>query len=443
MLFALYDNQFGWSGGGEMGPAFLLPSGKAVFIGGNPVMGIYDPVANTWSQSCIAPNGPATLGSPLSAPDVGGAMMVNGDILLALRFAATPYDVTPSPVFFYEYDYSQGAYSEVRAPGNPGSPSPWADCGQPQMLDLPDGSVLLHSSCSAQLWVYQPTGSPLQPGQPQVQTVSAVGGSCSTCYLLTGKGLDGISEGASYGDDAQIATDFPIVRVGDGIGNIAYARTFNWSNVSLLSEAPGSTYFQILGGIPACELQLVANGNPSSWFPLSQCTLASAVVPICGLQCILGSAVIWSRPNPLGDPWIDGVSLTLLTPGDPDSVELASDEQVLVDTQSLVKSEAARQIAVSGVGSTSIVGPTVELRSRAASDRRALPKGRAFAGMVSIPYEPRGLARAATVRIVRFDDLRRRWVAVPAPQKVDESKHIVTAGISGMGKFTVVAENPR
>lgn len=53
--------------------------------------------------------------------------------------------VIPSPQFFYEYDPTQGTFTEVAGPGNPRAPSPWTDCGAGglnTMLDLPDGTVL-------------------------------------------------------------------------------------------------------------------------------------------------------------------------------------------------------------------------------------------------------------------------------------------------------------
>ena len=80
------------------------------------------------------------------------------------------------------------------------------------MVNLPDGTVLAESCTSpSQLYVYTPSGSPLPQGQPTIQSVSAGSGSCNTtCYHLTGTGLNGISEGASYGDDEQMATDFPL-----------------------------------------------------------------------------------------------------------------------------------------------------------------------------------------------------------------------------------------
>jgi hypothetical protein len=272
LRFALYDSEYGWSVGGEMGPAFLLPNGNAVFIGSSPVMGTYDPVANSWSSSPIAPNGPATGGAPMAAFDAPGAMMVNGKILLTLGFAATANNSEPTPAFFYEYDPSSGTYTEVLGPGNPGAPSIWTDCGSTAMLDLPDGSVLVESGCNGygganpQLYVYTPSGAPLSQGQPQIQSISAISGSYKTkCYQLTGTGLNGISEGASYGDDEQMATDFPLVRLTGLNGTVQYARTYNWSRTGLTPHAPGTTDFALPAGITAgtYQLQVVANGNAS------------------------------------------------------------------------------------------------------------------------------------------------------------------------------------
>jgi hypothetical protein len=456
--FALYDTEYGWSGGGETGPAFLLPSGKAVFIGGSPVMGTYDPIANVWSQTSIAPNGPATGGVLMGGFDSPGAMMADGKILLTLGFAATSYNSEPGPFFFYEYDPTQGAYTEERGPGNSGAPSLWSDCGSTAMLDLPDGTVLAESGCGGngganpQLYVYTPNGSPLLQGQPKVQNVTAAGGNCGTCYLLTGTGLNGISEGASYGDDAQMATDFPIVRLKDGSGNIAYARTFNWSTISLVSGASGNTNFQLPAGFGPCDLQLVANGNSSTAFSFTQnCVIPPSEIPICDPKCALGSVAVWSARNNFGDPWqdvwLDGTSLTIPIP-DPDAVALAKNLQVSIDTQALMGPDAGRQVLTEGAGHgvssnslSLIVGPTIVLKDRVLGSAR-VGSAHIFTGKLSIPYDSHMLSSRATIRLVTFDDHLGRWIDA-GPQSINESKHVVTANISGIGKFAVVADTKR
>lgn len=50
-------------------------------------------------------------------------------------------------------------------------------------------------------------------------------------YTLTGTQLNGLDEGGYYGDDNQMATNYPIVRVTDDLtGIVYYATTSNWSS---------------------------------------------------------------------------------------------------------------------------------------------------------------------------------------------------------------------
>jgi hypothetical protein len=278
--FSLFDMEYGYNGHGEEGPAFLLPNGDAMFIGGAPAMGFYTPTTGLWTIRGTILNGPTTGSAPLAADDAPGAMMVDGRILLTLNYAATPHNSVPSPVFFYVYDSNSGAFTEVRGPGNPSAPSIWTDCGPSWMLDLPDGTVLMPSGCdSTELYVYQPSGSPLKVGRPHINTISNV--SYGT-YRLAGTGLNGLSEGASYGDDSQMASNYPLVRLTDHAGNVTYARTHDWSSTSVMTGLrPMSTEFtlpaSILQAFPQTySLEVVANGNPSapvcfSASPLARC----------------------------------------------------------------------------------------------------------------------------------------------------------------------------
>ena len=51
---------------------------------------------------------------------------------------------------------------------------------------------------------------------------------------LTGTQLNGLDEGAEYGDDNQMAENYPIVQVTDTkTGDVYYATTSNWSSVGV------------------------------------------------------------------------------------------------------------------------------------------------------------------------------------------------------------------
>ncbi len=276
--FTLFDDYYGLNGDGEEGPAFLLPNGNALFIGGASVTGIYtptpqsapgSPMSGSWTQGAMSASGPATGGIALSADDAPGAMMANGKILLSLNYAATSTDVIPSPVFFFEYDPVQNAFTEVAGPGNSAAPSPWTDCGSTTMLDLPDGTVLMPSGCdTTQFYVYQPTGSPLPQGKPSIRRITPIS---NGSFHLTGTGLTGISEGSSYGDDAQNASNYPLVRLTDSAGRVQFARTYNWSSTGVMVAGTESTEFdvprQVLTSGKSYRLQVVVNGNASAPTP--------------------------------------------------------------------------------------------------------------------------------------------------------------------------------
>jgi hypothetical protein len=238
---------------GEMGPAFLLPDGTAIFPGATGNTAIYTPSGSTSPGTWTA--GPALPNSLVTA-DAPGAMMVNGKVLFTLTAG-----VFGNPTYFYEYDSVAKSFAQVNGPAGP-------TFGQVsfamRMLDLPDGTVLF-SDTSPQLYVYQPGGTPLAAGRPTINTLSTNG---DGSYHLTGTLFNGISEGAAYGDDAQMDSNYPLVRMTNSLsGLVYYARTFNWSSSGVMTGTNiVSTDFVLPATIPQGIYSLVvsANGNASA-----------------------------------------------------------------------------------------------------------------------------------------------------------------------------------
>ena len=115
-----------------------------------------------------------------------------------------------------------------------------------------------------QLYVYQPDGSPLAAGKPAITALSTNG---DGSYHLTGTLFNGISEGAAYGDDAQMNSDYPLARLTNSAGNVYYARTYNWSGTGIMTGTNiVSTDFTLPAGFPQgiYSLVVVANGNAST-----------------------------------------------------------------------------------------------------------------------------------------------------------------------------------
>jgi hypothetical protein len=100
-----------------------------------------------------------------------------------------------------------------------------------EMLDLPDGTVLM-SNFTSSAYIYTPDANTNSTVTSLKPTISSVTRAANGSYLLTGTLLNGISEGAAYGDDAQMSTNYPIVSLVNG-SKVYYARTYNWSSTGV------------------------------------------------------------------------------------------------------------------------------------------------------------------------------------------------------------------
>jgi hypothetical protein len=245
---SLYDSL------GELGAAILLPDGRAFFQGATGHTALYTPsgttAAGTWATGPDIPNSQGT-------DDAPAAMLVNGKVLCAVG----PTGTYNGPTHFLEFDPVTDSFAAVSGSPNVSGP-PYVS----RMLALPDGSVLLTTG-GTQLYRYVPDGSALASAKP---TITSIQQNADGSFLLTGTQLNGISEGAGYGDDAQMASNYPIVRLSDTSGHVYYARTFDWSNTGV---ATGSTSVTttFTAPVPAgtFNVQVIANGIASDPFSYS------------------------------------------------------------------------------------------------------------------------------------------------------------------------------
>jgi hypothetical protein len=132
------------------------------------------------------------------------------------------------------------------------------------MLDLPDGTVL-YSEIGSQLYVYRPDASPLAVGKPAIKSLTT---NSDGTYHLIGTLFNGISEGAAYGDDNQMAGNRPIVRMTNLTNHVVYyCRTFNWSSTGVMTGTNlVTTEYSVPTTVPYGNYSLVvsANGNSSA-----------------------------------------------------------------------------------------------------------------------------------------------------------------------------------
>lgn len=255
----------------ETGGAFLLPDGRAFFIGSTSYTAYYTPSGSTAKGTWTAgPNIPDSLG----APDAASSIMPDGKILCA--FAHTPtYDSVFYPTtVFYEFDYITNKFTKITAPDGTDS----ADYASyfSNMLSLPDGNILYGRQGDDQYYLYTPAGKALAAGKPTVKNIYPTI-HCDT-FMVTGTLFNGITEGASYGDDWQMSTNYPIIRLSTH-DSVYYAKMFNWNSTGVMRDTlADTTYFVLPAKMPtgnSFTLQVVANGNASDAVPFTFCSKLS------------------------------------------------------------------------------------------------------------------------------------------------------------------------
>lgn len=242
---------------------YLLPNGQVFHVGSTTNTGFYTPGTSPLSAGILVtgPNLPILGTNQLVAGESPGAVLSTGNILLELA----PNGGGASggaPGYFYEYNYLANTFTPMTAPGGGVSygTSPFVT----SMLDLPDGSVLfVGGQNSSSLYIYTPVGTALAAGQPIISSITE---NLDGSYHLTGTNLNGISEGAMFGDDEQMACNYPLVRLTNNVtGNVYYARTHNWNSTTVQNTNQVTTEFSLPLNLPpgTYSLVVIAVGNPS------------------------------------------------------------------------------------------------------------------------------------------------------------------------------------
>ena len=207
---------------------------------------IYSTATGKWSA------GPGFPGGFLSA-DAPNAVLPNGDVLAA---ASAVYAKAP------EHFYLFNGTTNKMVTDPPGASS--AATYYTYMLDLPTGQVLVR--IGSELEVYTPTGSPESSWEPTITKVPTTLAPGDT-YAVSGSQLNGLTQGANYGDDFQDAADYPLVRITNtASGDVFYARTADMTSMSVAPKQASSANFTVPAGIQTgpSSLVVVASGIASS-----------------------------------------------------------------------------------------------------------------------------------------------------------------------------------
>jgi hypothetical protein len=305
---------------GEIGPAILRPdgtvfnSGAACTIKGPPTdpdacviyspvahSAIYDPKSNSWTAGPDLPN-------KEGAGDTWASLLPNGNVLV---------QTNPPGISNDKLKRANDRYASIRgingkakgrlapeavaaagaaSPGfAPEATTPATSCpktsiwrlyefdgtslipepagsmcnNQPSLLLLPTGEVMLNLN-----FVYKSSGTFLNMGRPTITSFAFTynvnpGGT----YQIYGTQFNGLSQANAFGDEFQVATNFPLVRItNNATGDVSYATTHDFSTMGVATgSAIVSTWFDVPTNAETGDgkLEVVANGIPSLPIPIT------------------------------------------------------------------------------------------------------------------------------------------------------------------------------
>ena len=243
--------------GFELGPAPLMPNGKIIQFGADSHNDIFDTSSSTWSV------GPAFSLSGYDCADAPAATLPDGHVLVQ----ASPGEFN-APSHFWEFFITRRGKPKLVQTNDPAQASHTSSF-ESTMLLLPTGQVLWNNSQASpkEVATYTPVGKVNASWRPVVSSVSNTLTRGSTGNAISGSNFNGFDLGAYYGDDAQSATNYPIVRfTNNGTGDVCFARSYNFSTMGVWTTGTTNAVFDIPANCEsgASTLQVVVNGIAST-----------------------------------------------------------------------------------------------------------------------------------------------------------------------------------
>ena len=263
----------------EVGPAVIRPDGTMVNFTGNPAgqNAVYNIGAGSWSHNANM-DFPVLSSAQYGAADAPASLLPDGHVLVqsspvVCHQAGSPpkYTIFNTPSHFFEWDGSN--LTQVTDPSGAGSLVSY----QGRMLLLPTGEVLFtgyDQNSTDVVQLYSNGGGPLDAWRPVITNAPSVVGRGDT-YTISGHQFTGFSLGASYGDDSQSSTNYPLVRItNNGSGHVRYVKSHDHSRMGVVSvgdTSSVSTQIDIPGDLElgASKLVVVTNGIPSQPFDIT------------------------------------------------------------------------------------------------------------------------------------------------------------------------------
>jgi len=252
----------------EIGPAVLRPDGTVIQFGATGHNDLYDTSTGTWSA---APDFPKFKHVKFFCYDASGALLPDGNVIVQ----ASPPNQAPS--HFFEFSLNRKGMMALTQVNDPTS-APYAGSYEGSFLELPTGQVLWANAGflgHKEVAIYTPKGSPKARWLPVISSVSTTLTVGSTGNAISGTNFNGFSQGATYGDDKQMATNYPLVRItNNSTDDVCFGRSHDFSTMGVWTVGTTNAEFDIP---ETCEtgastLQVIVNGLASAGVSVSLTT---------------------------------------------------------------------------------------------------------------------------------------------------------------------------
>jgi hypothetical protein len=251
----------------ELGPAALTPrygsQGTILQMNGStqsmPAIDIYDVATGTWKTGPVLSYG----GIDYTEADAPAATLPDGNVLVS---ASPGYGATPS--HFWEINMTKTGHAYAVQVNDPAQAPNTSDF-EGNLLMLPTGQALWDNSQTTpnEVAIYTPVGGPRSAWRPVISSVASSLAVGSTANTISGTNFNGFDLGGTYGDDAQDATNFPLVRITNATtGDVCYGRSYNFSTMGVWTSGTTNAVFDIPAGCEsgASRLQVIVNGIAST-----------------------------------------------------------------------------------------------------------------------------------------------------------------------------------
>jgi hypothetical protein len=246
-----------------------MPNGYVIYFGADISTGannIFDASTGAWS---VAPSFPVIEGARYDCADAPAALLPDGNAIVQ----ASP-SVFEKPSHFFEFSMDKKGNTRLVQVNDPGS-APHISSYEGRFLELPTGQLLWDNDGQThhpEVATYTPKGAPEKSWLPVVSGVASTLTIGSTGNAISGTNFNGFSQGATYGDDAQMSTNYPLVRITNASsGDVCFGRSYDFSTMGVWTTGSTNAVFDIPSTCEAgaSTLQVVVNGLASAGVPVT------------------------------------------------------------------------------------------------------------------------------------------------------------------------------